>query len=105
VCLYDFVKWYTYKHTDASGNRVYQKLKKPCLPNHHLYNPSKENEREEYFFSLLPLFVPFRDEKELVEITKVQKMHLVNLLNLIVKLKSITKSLANSYRPKKKFVK
>ena len=24
VCLYDFVKWYSYKHTDASSNRVYQ---------------------------------------------------------------------------------
>ena len=67
VCLYDFVKWYTYKHTDASGNRVYQKLKKPRLQNHRLYDPSKENEREEYYYSLLLLFVPFRNEEELVE--------------------------------------
>ena len=45
VCLYDFVKHYTYCGTDSSGNR---KLIKPRLPNHRLYSSTKENKRESY---------------------------------------------------------
>ena len=46
---------------------MYCKLAKPILPNHKLYNPSKEDEREKYFYSLLLLFVPFRNEGDLIE--------------------------------------
>ena len=66
VCLYDFVKHYTYCGTDSSGNRKYRKLIKPRLPNHRLYDPTKENERECYYYSLLLLFVPFRNESDLI---------------------------------------
>lgn len=45
VCLYDFVKHYTYCGVDSSGNRAYRMLGKPRLPNHRLYDPTKENER------------------------------------------------------------
>ena len=37
------------------------------LPNHKLFNPKKEDENESYFYSLLLLFVPFRNEDELTE--------------------------------------
>ena len=66
VCLHDFVKHYTYNGVDSSSNRAYRKLEKPYLPNHHLYDPTKENERESYCYSLLLLFVPFRDEADLI---------------------------------------
>ena len=41
VCLY---KYYTYYGVDSSGNRAYRVLEKPRLPNHRLYDPTKENE-------------------------------------------------------------
>ena len=66
ICLYDFIKHYTYCGTDSSGNRKYRKLIKPRLPNHRLYDPTKENERESYYYSLLLLFVPFRNESDLI---------------------------------------
>ena len=66
VCLYDFVKHYTYCGVDSSGNRAYRKLEKPRLPNHRMYDPTKENERENYYYSLLLLFVPFRHEADLI---------------------------------------
>ena len=65
VCLYDFVKWYAYSGTRDNGTRVYQKLQKPILPNHKLFDPSIENQREDYYYSLMLLFIPFRDESNL----------------------------------------
>ena len=65
VCLYDFVKWYSYSGTSDNGTRVYQKLQKPILPNHKLFDPSIENQREDYYYSLMLLFIPFRDESSL----------------------------------------
>ena len=40
---------------------------KPILPNHRVYDPAKENERENYYYSLLLLFIPFRNEADLIE--------------------------------------
>ena len=40
---------------------------KSVLPNHKLYNPHKENEKESYYYTLLLLFVPFRTEMDLVK--------------------------------------
>ena len=40
---------------------------KSVLPNHQLFNPKKEDKKESYFYSLLLLFVPFRNEDELTE--------------------------------------
>ena len=62
VCLYDFVTNYDWQSKDVHGDRKYSKLRKPRLPNHKLFDPQKENQRENYFYSLLLLFVPFRDE-------------------------------------------
>ncbi|KAL5457558.1 hypothetical protein EMCRGX_G034829 [Ephydatia muelleri] len=67
VCLYDFVQWYKYCGTDKDGSRVYQKLQKPLLPNHKLFDPSNENQREDYFYSLMLLFIPFRNECDLMK--------------------------------------
>ena len=39
---------------------------KPCLPNHRLFDPNKENQREDYFYSMLLLFMPFRNEGTLL---------------------------------------
>jgi len=66
MCLYDFVKWYIYNGNDSNGQRTYKKLIKPRLPNHRVYDPSKENEKEDYFYSLLLLFHPFRNESDLI---------------------------------------
>jgi len=65
VCLYDFVKWYIYNGNDSNGQRINKKLIKSRLPNHCVYDPSKENEKD-YFYSLLLLFHPFRNESDLI---------------------------------------
>ena len=66
VCLYDFVANYDYCGTDGCGNRKYRKLTKPRLPNHKLFDPEKEDQRDAYYYSLILLFVPFRDESTLL---------------------------------------
>ena len=43
------------------------RLTKHVLPNHKIYNPNKEGERENYYYPLLLLFVPFRNEGDLIE--------------------------------------
>ena len=45
----------------------HRRLTKSVLPNHNLYNPNKEYEKESYYYSLLLLFVPFRNESDLFE--------------------------------------
>ena len=67
VCLYDFVREYDRCGADEEGVPVYIKRSKPYLPNHRLYDPNKGGQREDYFYSLLLLFVPFRSEAELVK--------------------------------------
>ena len=66
ICLYDFVVNYEWYGKNDNGDRKYSKLTKPRLPNHKLLDPEKENEREDYYYSLLLLFVPFRDEGSLL---------------------------------------
>ena len=66
VCLHDFIKWYEYSGTSQSGERMYTKVSSPRLPNHKLFDPNNENQREEYFYSLMLLFVPFRNESALI---------------------------------------
>ena len=39
---------------------------KSILINHIVYNSAKEEQREKYYYSLLLLFVPFRNESKLV---------------------------------------
>ena len=66
VCLYDFVANYDYYGTDGSGKRKYRKLTKPRLPNHKQFDPEREDQRDAYYYSLILLFVPFRDESNLL---------------------------------------
>ena len=61
VCLHDFAQDY-----EKRGDE-YRKRSKPLLINHKLFDPNKEYQREDYFYSLLLLFVPFRDESELLQ--------------------------------------
>ena len=67
VCLYDFVKDYEKIGIDDTGLPMYRKRSKALLPNHKLYDPNKENEREDYYYSILLLFIPFRDEHRLLD--------------------------------------
>ena len=67
VCLYDFVAEYTKCGVDDDRNTAYRKLGKTVLPNHKSYDPKRENEHERYFYSLLLLFVPFRNEADLIQ--------------------------------------
>ena len=46
VRLYDFVAHYKYDGTDKNGERMYRKLTKLVLPNHKIFNPLKEEERQ-----------------------------------------------------------
>ena len=63
LCLYDFVAEYTKDGVDEDGNTKYHQLNKPVSPNHKIY---REEERESYYYSLLLLFVPFRNEEDLI---------------------------------------
>ena len=51
VCLYDFVAYYDWQGKDDNGNRKYRKLTKPRLPNHKLFDPENEAQREDYYYS------------------------------------------------------
>lgn len=56
VGLYEFVQWCEYCGTSSDGTRVYLKLQKPHLPNHKLFDPSNESQREDYYYSFMLLF-------------------------------------------------
>ena len=45
---------------------MYTKVSKASLPNHKLFDPNSEHQREEFYYSLMLLFVPFRDESALI---------------------------------------
>ena len=62
----DFVAHYKCDGNDKNGERKYRKLTKLVLPNHKIFNPLKEEERESYYYSLMILFVPFRYEAGLI---------------------------------------
>ena len=66
ICLYDFVAYYDWQGKDDNGNRKYRKLTKPRLPNHKLFDSENEAQREDYYYSLILLFTPFRDESSLL---------------------------------------
>ena len=66
LCLYDFVAYYDWQGKDDNGNRKYRKLTKPRLPNHKLFDPETEAQREDYYYSLILLFTPFREESGLL---------------------------------------
>ena len=66
VCLYNFVANYDWYGKDCDGDRKYTKLKKPRLPNRKVFDPEKDAQREDYYYSLIVLFVPFRTESSLL---------------------------------------
>ena len=83
VCLYDLVKDFDRSGIDSKGQHTYRKLTKPHLPKHKLYDPSRENEREDYYYSLLLLFVPFRSEADLMGPMRKQKKHSSDICNQV----------------------
>ena len=58
--------YYDWQGKDDNGKRKYRKLTKPRLPNHKLFDPENEAQREDYYYSLLLLFTPFREESGLL---------------------------------------
>ena len=66
LCLDDFVANFDWYGKDSKGQRKYRKLGKPRLVNHKFFYPEKEDHREDYFYSLILLFVPVRDEASLL---------------------------------------
>jgi len=67
VCLHDFVTHYNWQGKDKQGNRMYRMLTKPRLIQHKYFDPAKPEEREDYFYSLVVLFVPYREESSLLQ--------------------------------------
>uniref|UniRef100_A0A1X7TTM4 Helitron helicase-like domain-containing protein n=1 Tax=Amphimedon queenslandica TaxID=400682 RepID=A0A1X7TTM4_AMPQE len=66
VSLYEFVANYKFDKIGENGEREYKLRSKPVLPNHRKFNPMQEAERDDFYYSLIFLFVPFRDESTLV---------------------------------------
>ena len=57
---------YTASGKDKSGHKTYRELQKPRLVNHYVFDPQKNEDREKYYYSLILLFVPFRDKSDLL---------------------------------------
>ena len=74
VCFPNFVANYDWYSKDSKGNRKYFKLTKPWLVNHIFY-PKIKDHRENYYYSLILLFVPFRDEVSLLNKNDTAKMY------------------------------
>ena len=66
MCLYDFIAQYEFQGIDDQGQMAYKKLGKLKLPNHKIFDPEIESQREDYYYSLVLLFCPFRDESSLI---------------------------------------
>ena len=66
VCLYDFVRKYDWYKKDSKGRKTWPTITNPRLINHKIYDPRNEHEREDYYYSLVLLFTPFRDEASLL---------------------------------------
>ena len=62
VSLYKFVGIYKFDKIGKDQEREYKPRSKPVLPNHRKFNPMKESEGNNFYFSLIFLFAPFRDE-------------------------------------------
>ena len=68
LCLHDFVANFDWYGKDSKGQRKYRKLGKPRLVNHKIFYPEKEDHREDYFYSLILLFVPLKVCTSLYEV-------------------------------------
>ena len=104
ICLYDFVAEYAKDGVREDGNTKYRLLNKPVLPNHKIYNPSREEERESYYYSLLCLFVPFRNKEDLsgngenAEIAFNRENHAMNTLAILHGRGSRERTLVNRHQ-------
>ena len=67
VCLYDFVAKFEFQGIDTNGQECTKSLPRPKLPNHKIFHPEKENQRQDYFYSLVLLFSPCRDKSNLLQ--------------------------------------
>ena len=56
----------SYDYSIYNNERVYRKLKNVRLVNHKVFDSEKESQREDYFYSLILLFVPFQNESDLL---------------------------------------
>ena len=66
VSLYEFVANYKFDKIGKVGEREYKHRSEPVFTNHRKFNPMKESERDDFYYSLIFLFVPFRDDSTLV---------------------------------------
>ena len=66
MCLYDFVKHIDWNHKNHKNEKTFRRLHKPRVPNHPLFDPERPDQTDDYYYSLVLLFVPFRDEGELL---------------------------------------
>ena len=57
---------YDRQDRDDQGRRKYNRLTKARLLNHKLFDAENDNQRDEYYYSLVHLFCPFRDESTLL---------------------------------------
>ena len=80
VCVYDFVALYVFDGRDRNGERQYRRRLTPQLVNHMAFDPEKEDQRESYYYSLVLLFVPFREESCLLEENETAKQAFNRLL-------------------------
>ena len=65
MCLYDFVAWIDWSHRDKQGEKTTSGWANPAYPT-TVFNHEKEEQREFYYYSLIFLFVSFRDEGNLL---------------------------------------
>ena len=56
-----------YTQDPQQGRCEYQRLRIPCIPNHKLFDPNNENQKKDYYYSLLSLFVLVKDENDLLK--------------------------------------
>ena len=66
MCLYDFVRHIDWCHRDKNNEKTYRRLNKPRVPSHPVYDPEKPEQTDDYYYSLVLLFVPFWDESDLL---------------------------------------
>ena len=67
MCLYDFVKHIDWNHKNHKNEKTFRRLQKPPeVPNHPLFDPERPDQTDDYYYFLVLMFVPFRDEGELL---------------------------------------
>ena len=62
LCLNDFVKYIDWYHRDKDGKKTYRRLAKSRVPN----QIRKIEQVDDYYYSLILLFVPFKNENDLL---------------------------------------